>query len=180
MPHTGTPLIPSIENKEGCKAVAGEWDDLYHICLTEDDLNYGQTAPIKGAIFYWDIHEIGEFYLSDEERKNTPMYIGYRGGSVALDMSTPLFVDIDEHDDWETLVEYMRHSTLDLAKDVKEGKANLWGLDYYTKDGSTADYTSRDAIVSDSKSTVRRAYKEIEKHRQNIKPFKIDRWRQKT
>ena len=173
IPRVGTGKVLNIQNHQGCSAFGWDWDDHRNICLMEDGLLYGMTAPIKGAVFYWNINEAGEY-----DPKRPQGMDGYIMGALNTDTSQLIYFDGPyQEGELADLPAYLRESTLDIAEGVRDGNAGNWGLSYFTPDGQPASPLNPDAVVADKQKSVIEAYKIYEKNRQfnmsHRKPFAI-------
>ena len=166
LPHIGTQLVPSIENRQGCEIIDGYWDK--GVCIKEDHIDYGATAPLKGAVFDWTIYDTEEEQIKNPPSDMPPKkYLGIITGYLALEDDSYIFGEKYYDDDFSLLGDFLRGVLIDATKDIKNGKANIWGLGYFTKYGAPAAHNSRDAIVANDGKTVREAY------------YYIDKWKQK-
>ena len=188
IPHTGTVLVPSIENIEGCRAVYGEWDHNRNLCLADDGISYGMTAPIKGAIVEWSVwdpnvdgpfdNELEEplcaavnVYLIGHHKQSEERFSTIDDEPVFHDESLMEYTPTCWIDDSGEMLELLRDDALRLAKAIKEGNAQEFGLGYYTPKGFPCSSTDREAVVSQFGYQVRDAYSELKL--KPIKPFRI-------
>jgi hypothetical protein len=173
IPKIGTTKVLNIQNRQGCSAFGWDWDPKHNICLMEDELMNGMVAPVKGAVFYWDINDMGDF-----EPQYAGYYSGYIMGALYTDYSEISYLDgpYDETDLGD-LADYLRETTISLAKDVRDGKAKTWKLSYFTPDGRPTTHLNPEAVAASKPQEVVEAYKTYERSKRaslmHKKPFAI-------
>ena len=190
LPKIGTARVPSVENREGCRSVGGRWMHEYGgVCVLHESCGKGicrgWTAPIKGAIVYWDYID---FYEVADKRNRDPEKKGVCMASVSanlVDSSNKRYKFAAEDPVFEMLVneyyvtkschelrELSKDIGLSLAKMIKEGDAGKIGLQYVSPEGRPTSSLARNAVVTgwDERPVV-----DVYKIKPSKKPFRLRR-----
>ena len=158
------PLAPSVEDKKTCEAIGGKWNGKYDVCILMEGPDGGWTAPIKGMYVWYSVIDLAEATGDDElEGKyiadvnaclvaDSAFYPTFAGGCrPILEMSIG---EGEVFDNKNEAIEEAKILMLDVAQDIKEGKARYWGLEYCSPKGRRTTPDDPNAIVADKCSFV--------------------------
>ncbi|MBE3120706.1 MAG: hypothetical protein IMZ58_00645 [Thermoplasmata archaeon] len=171
---SGTWLVPSIENAEACKSIGGTMEK--DVCILVDGPDGGWTAPIKGSYFAWGAMDM---FKATGERLHRGRYLTNVMGCIVADspayptfagMCSPFYEgDAEEIKGKKDAIESARNEALGLAKDVLDGNARAWRLDYFMPNGRRAKFDEENAIVAKNNDLVMQIFKH--KHQKVVEDF---------
>lgn len=161
------PLAPSIEDKKTCEAIGGKWNDKYDVCVLVEGEDGGWTAPIKGMYVWYSVTDLAEA-TGDEELEgkyiaevmaclvaDSAFYPTFAGGCrPILEMPIEYGGGIDVWENKDEAVKEAKEEMLRIARDIKEGDAEDWGLEYCSPKGRRTTPDDPNAIVADECSFV--------------------------
>jgi hypothetical protein len=176
LPMIGTYLVPSVENRAGCKYVKGKWVSP-GVCLLQDPLDtpgeYGLTAPIKGMYIWWGTDEINDkgtkgpgeyrYYINGSLMADSPGFPIVLGGGVPVIEYEGVVEDADSA---EQVRDGTRIDVLEMAKNIMDGETiDEWGEGLYFKpDGAPTKHHDREAVYAPGMGDlVRNCYENVER-----------------
>ena len=175
MSKSGTWLVPSVEDAAACKKLGGKLEE--GICMLIKGPDGGWTAPVKGSYFSYGVSDLYEA-TGDERHKGK--YLPHVVGCVVADspvypqfagMCSPIYEGefYDEYDDKDAALESAKNEVVGITKDVLQGDASYWGMDYYLPSGRKAKHDEENAIVANNQDLVVRVFKHP--HQKSIEDF---------
>jgi hypothetical protein len=180
IPRVGHGLIPSVEDAAGCKMVKGHWIPGNDICVYQDLLGGGYTAPYKGAFVAWNVDStmgedadtmVGELIFCHPQVESK---LGYEGCLPFKQLRyTPweYYERLDENLDWMTFAWDNRNEAMFAAQTLKAGEAEFYELDYYDENGFIVPPNSDRAIIASNPQNARNVMALYKKH--SKEPFKV-------
>jgi hypothetical protein len=179
IPRVGTPYIPSIENRAGCKKVGGIWDLHNDVCLMYDnEWNdfVGFTAPVKGSFSWWRVDEAPVDNGPGVYKGTVGMNLVANSRDYPLKIDTTLsFIKDPVEGRFENAQEFydlLRLNGVTFSRQLLKGVDDEW--QYYTPEGKKTEPNRFNAIGVNSDADghyVKISYSDVKK--QKIAPFKI-------
>ena len=177
--------IHSVDTLVGCERIGGTWFKKHGICELMDYadpyIDIGWTAPVKGAYFWWEVHDLGE---STGEEQDYGKLIGHVTGCLVKDSHDypdnvgwcQSIYDYEKIFDEKTTIspwEQIRNHCHMVAGDVLKGRGYKHGLAYFTPTGKIVQGPSRGAFVGDRAGVI---FKDMKKY--SKPPFRLHKSRE--
>ena len=175
MTKSETWLVPSIEDAVACKKIGGKLEK--GVCMLVERPDGGWTAPVKGSYFSYGVTDM---YKATGDKNWKGKYMPNTLGCLVADSSVyPMFAGMcnpiytgewyDEYDDKEAALKSAKNEVIGITKDVLQGDASDWGMDYYLPSGRKAKYDEENAIVASDQDLVVRVFKHP--HQKSIEDY---------
>jgi len=175
MSKSGTWLVPSVEDAAACKRLGGKLEK--GVCMLVKGPDGGWTAPVKGSYFSYGVDDL---YEATGDKRYKGKYFPRVVGCIVADSPVyPQFAGMcssiyegefyDEMSDKEEALNDAKNEVMSITKDVLQGDASYWGMDYYLPSGRKAKYDEENAIVANDRDLVVRVFKHP--HQKSIEDF---------